>query len=224
MDDGARSAAETRRLLAALNENGVTHLALTPHYYPSEESRERFLARRARAVEELLVLPEAKKIHFTVGAEVYLAGTLFNSEEFLPLCYSGTKCMLVEPEYTTTFTETTRRRIFRLISDYGITPVIAHIDRYPFLYRNQKLLQELRREGCLFQVNLNSLDSFFKRKVICRLFREGLVDFLGEDVHHKVLSGKDREKIIRRLSACEPCLISTVNDRAQELIFSGAEA
>ena len=46
MDDGSRSVDESLQMLAALAAQGVTDVAATPHFYASENSPERFLARR----------------------------------------------------------------------------------------------------------------------------------------------------------------------------------
>ena len=53
MDDGSRSVDESLQMLAALAAQGVTDVAATPHFYASENSPERFLARRRHAWQRL---------------------------------------------------------------------------------------------------------------------------------------------------------------------------
>ena len=222
VDDGAPHLDVSRRLLDSLSANGITHLALTPHFYPYNQSCERFLEKRKHSFERLMTLPEAEKFHFLLGAEVYLSSTLFNTQNLSSLCYQGTEYMLVEPKYEKTFTKELELKLRRLIADYGITPVIAHIDRYPYLLSNEALLEKLRGEGCLFQANLSSFASFFKRKKLLNLSRKGLLDFLGEDVHSSCLLGEEREKIFRKIRKKEENLIDFIDENAKRLLFSKA--
>ena len=219
IDDGAYKPAITQKALEDLSREGISHLALTPHYYPSRRPMSHFLSRREKAYEALLALPEAKKFHFSLGAEVYLTETVFNYDDLEPLCYQGTRLMLTELEYGQLYTATTRRRLTRLVEDYRITPVLAHIDRYPYLMRDPGILQELRDVGCLFQVNLLSFAGFFARRRLIRLFRMGFVDFLGEDVHTAVLCGKDRERVLHKIEAGNEALFSEADAFAKEKIF-----
>ena len=196
IDDGARDSKETRKLLIQLRQAGTTHLALTPHYYPYKRSIRSFVEKRERAFQAFMTLPEAKHFVFSLGAEVYLSETLLNNEELLPLCYSGTRYMLTELEYSTYFTDAAKYRLLRLIEDFGVTPVLAHIDRYPFLWKNPELLKELQRLGCLFQVTLSALKGFFSRKQFVKLYENGYVDFLGEDVHRSVLLPQKKQVLL----------------------------
>ena len=219
IDDGARDIKEARELLSALQKEKITHLALTPHYYPYKKSQEDFLEDRRKAFESLSALPEAEAFTFSLGAEVYLTETLFNTEDISLFCYQGTNLMLTELEYTKTFTTTSRRRLLRLIHDYSITPVLAHIERFPFL-QNPDLLDELKRMGCLFQVNLPSFSPFFSGRRLCRYFEMGFVDFLGEDVHHTVLRGAPRSAVLERMAKRAPDLVPVADNNAKSLIFS----
>ncbi len=219
IDDGAHKPEVTRSALAALSREGVTHLALTPHYYPSRKPMHRFLARREDSYRALLKMPEAKQFHLSLGAEVYFTEPLFNYDDLKPLCYTGTNLMLTELEYGDLYTSSTRRRLTRLVEDYGITPVLAHIDRYSFLTRDPEILLELRDVGCLFQTNLVSWSKFFLRGRLARLARMGLVDFFGEDVHGEVICGKDRKDLLCRIRQKAPDLIPLANERAKKKIF-----
>ena len=46
MDDGSSSVKESIAMLNCLKEQGVSAVALTPHFYPGRESPEEFLRRR----------------------------------------------------------------------------------------------------------------------------------------------------------------------------------
>ncbi len=217
IDDGAYKPAITQKALADLSREGVSFLGLTPHYYPSRKPMSHFLAQRKRAYEALLELPEAKKFRFALGAEVYFTETLFNYDDLLPLCYEGTRLMLTELEYGDLYTATTRRRLTRLVEDYRITPVLAHIDRYSYLLRDPTILTELRDIGCLFQVNLLSFSKFFTRRRLLRLARMNLWDFFGEDIHTAALTGEQRDRLLHKIG--DEALFSRADALAKKKIF-----
>ena len=219
IDDGAKNLEETRELLTQLTLGGVTHLALTPHYYPYERSVVSFLEKRQAAYESLLTLPEAKPFTLTLGAEVYLTETLMNNSDLSPLCYKGTRYILTELEYTESFTAATRRRLLHLTEDHGLVPVLAHIDRYPFFRRNPRHLAWLESIGCLFQVNLSAFAGPFSQRRMIRLYDQGWLHFVGEDVHHTVMPPQKKNKVFSRLKQKRPDLLEKANERAVKCFF-----
>ncbi len=219
IDDGPRDLEQARQCLSELSSGGVTHLAFTPHFYPDQKTVEDFLAKREKAYREILSVPEIKGITCTLGAEVYLTGTLFNSTDLHRLCYQGTSFMLTEPEYADSFTNSLRIRIHRLTEEHEITPILAHIDRYPFLWKDEKCLSYLRDMGCLFQVNLSSFLDTFSRYRALYLADKGLIHFLGEDVHHWVIPPEKRDKKMAFWEKKRPELLSVIAKKAEEMIF-----
>lgn len=219
IDDGAPDLRTTAKILKALSAQGITHLALTPHYYPHLKDLSRFLKLREQAYEAFKTLPEAEYFTLSLGAEVYLNDALFNYEELMPLCYEGTSFMLVELENFERFTKATERNLYRLTEDFGITPVLAHIDRYPYLVKDPDLLLTLRNMGCLFQVNLQSFEPFLSRHRLYRLATHGFVDFLGQDVHRHPLADEKRRAILAWLAKKDEELVEHVDRMAKERVF-----
>ncbi len=219
IDDGARDLKETQKSLAILHQSGITHLAFTPHYYPHHRSIDSFLRRRADAFQAVKELPETKGITLTLGAEVYLGETLFNNEDLSPLCYEGTRYMLTEPEYNTYFSDATKYRLLRLIEEYDVTPVLAHIDRFPFLWKDTDLLVQLKQMGCCFQMNLSALQGFFSRRRAIKLYELGLLDFLGEDVHRSVLSAPEKERLLARAEKLHQGFSEKMSAKAKSRLF-----
>ncbi len=186
IDDGARNAGESRTILAGLRSCGFDRIALTPHFYPAKDNIPRFLSAREKAFESLTALPEAASFSFLRGAEVFLTESLFHFEDFRALCFEGTDLMMVEPSEREEMTAAFLNRLERIVSSYGITPVIAHIDRFPYLFRDRRALDRLRETGCLFQLNLSSMFEWGKKGRAARLIRNGYVDFVGNDLHRPI--------------------------------------
>lgn len=219
IDDGARDATETRSLLKHLSLGGTTHLALTPHYYPYRRSVASFLEKRERAYKALKDLPEAEHFRFSLGAEVFLSETLLNNEDLCELCYAGTRYMLTELDCDAYFTDAARYRLLRLIDEFGVTPVLAHIDRYDFLRKDMGLLRELKKMGCLFQVNLSALQGFFTRKQVQRLVESGYVDFFGEDAHRSVLDPGKKQRLLSAAEKGRPDFVRLASRQAISRLF-----
>lgn len=219
IDDGASASRESAKLLREMKSCGVTHLALTPHYYPYQKALADFLEERKIAYEKILKLPEANGFTFSLAAEVYLGEVLFNNEDLKDLCYAGTRFMLTELKDADSFTDSMRRSLLRLNEDYAITPILAHIDRYPFLLKDTALLIELRKMGCLFQVNFDVFSSFFKRKRALRLYDLGLLDFIGEDVHHGLMPLEKKQKILSHLEKKRPGMVKKLCENAERALF-----
>jgi protein-tyrosine phosphatase len=219
IDDGVERTSRTGEVLRLLNKEGITHLAFTPHYYPSKNLLDRFLGAREYVAKKVLSLPESEGFTFSFGAEVYFTETLFNYNDIHRLCYNGTGLMLTELEYGDTFTSSMERRLCRLIEDYRITPVLAHIDRYAYLMRNPKLLIHLKEMGCLLQMNLLSFSVWYRRPSLFRITRMGLVDFIGEDIHSVPLVGAEREKLLKQIEKGDPLFIKNADYNAKKHIF-----
>ena len=177
------------------------------------------MQRRGDAFDRLLRLPEAEGFTLTLGAEVYLHESLLNNEDLVPLCYRNTRYMLTELEYDSYFTDAARYRLLRLIEDFGVVPVLAHINRYPFLWKNLSLLEELKKRGCCFQVNVTSLKSFFARKQAIKLYRNGFLDFLGEDVHRSAMTSEEKRKLFSALSKSQKDFLQRVSGEAKSRLF-----
>ena len=219
IDDGARSIGETRHILQGLHQSGVTHLAFTPHYYPYKDSIDSFVEKREKAFQAVTNLAEAEKFVFSLGSEVYLGETLLSNATLSPLCYRGTRYMLTELEYSDYFTDATKYRLLRLIEDFGVIPVLAHIHRYPFLWKDLRLLEQLKKMGCCFQINLSVLQGFFSRLRAVRLYELGFVDFLGEDAHRSCLSFEEKEKLFARVERSHKGFSEKMSQNVRSRLF-----
>ena len=215
IDDGAENEARSRALLEGMQKEGLTHLALTPHFYPYREAPSHFLEKRERAWKAFSSFSQGAGVCFSLGAEVYLTETLFNAEDLRPLCYENTELILTELPLEDHLTDRSRLLLRRLVHDRGMTPVIAHVDRYPYLVKSPWILEELAELGCLFQWNRESLLPYFSRRRVRELFREGFVHFFGGDVHRDLLPEKAKDK----LRSFEP-LFSQTDANAIAMIFS----
>ena len=220
LDDGSRHCSESEPILKQLLEDGVTHLAFTPHFYPAHDGIDRFLSRRGASAKRLSQSPPFQAFKgVSFGAEVYLTEALFNHEGIERLCYTGTRFILTELEYGVPFGPGVERKLERLINDFSLTPVLAHIERFSDLLNSPPLVAYLREMGCLCQMNLQDFAGVFKKRKMMHLVQEGMVDYLGEDLHRGVIPGRVKEKILTELERTAPGFVAQCDSYAMETIF-----
>lgn len=184
VDDGSASAEESVRMLEMLEKQGVSKVLLTPHFYAYYCSVEEFLETRESAVRKLLEALEGNNIALDLylGCEVLYFDELWRIENLKSLCIKGTDCILVEMPFSV-WQDSVVEGIERLISK-GLTPVIAHFDRYIRYKGNLEKIYKLIDAGALLQLNCNALDGFFARRKINGFLNKGLVFAIGTDCHN----------------------------------------
>ena len=164
-----------RRLM---QEAGLLATVATPHFYAhTEASVDAFLERRNAAARALLTAaPEGPALY--LGAEVLVMPGLEEMAGLDRLCIEGTNVLLLEfpfggwPERCV--------RTVEAIAERGITPLLAHIDRYPI--KDLDALFEGNRY--LYQVNASALLGWSRRAAYFRrMVAEGAVAAIGSDIH-----------------------------------------
>lgn len=155
MDDGSRDGAESLALLRMEREQGVDEVFLTPHFYRWREPAEDFLARRARAFAALnaLLPPDAPTL--LLGAEVAWFPTLAEEPLLERLCLGNSRYFLLELPFER-WTAQLPDRLYDLTCVTGLTPVLAHVERYIF-GQDRRQLAELTDMGLPMQMNADSL-------------------------------------------------------------------
>ena len=188
IDDGAKTEEDSLELLDNLIELGVDEIVLSPHYYPDQERIEDFIARRQASCEifaKALGKREKTVPKLHLASEVYLDPIIFNNKDLSELTVDmGGKFIITELMYETEFSKTTRSMLKKLIYSHNLVPILAHIDRYPFLMK-EKNLYSLLELGCIAQVNLSSMINFFQRKKLLKYFQKGYIGVIGSDTHNK---------------------------------------
>lgn len=185
MDDGCKSIQEAMSILQKLKREGVEVIVATPHFYPNMEIKE-FLERRAYTYQEIMkaVACEGKSIPCILkGAEVLLTEETENLPELAELCIEGTRYILIELPYTN-WTEWVYTAIENIITYRGLTPIIAHIERYEEIVSDMNKYNRLLKMEVLAQINSYSLRGR-KKKFCLRLIKNHMVHVLGSDVHRR---------------------------------------
>ena len=191
IDDGAKDLDMSLSMLRLQTTQGVDTVALTPHFYPSRENARRFLKRREEAAKTLahaiLEMPEEEQSKFpqrmVLGAEVAWTPNLAYDDHLDQMCLGSSKYMLLELPLEP-WNEQMINQIYHLSGRTGITPVIAHLERYQKIQK-RGLFEEIFSLGVPIQLGTDMLfGGFFQKRAILSLLRQEGRFFLASDCHN----------------------------------------
>lgn len=186
IDDGSKNKDMSISMLEILEKSDITDVVLTPHFYSDTESLNDFISKRNEIYNEFINEYRGNiKLH--LGAEVYISNYLSNYEDLTKVCIDEKDYMLLELPFNNRLSDSEYQIIEMLIYDHNIKPIIAHIERYPFININKdlKVIDELISMGCLIQVNADSfLLSNKSKKFVLSLIEDDMAHLIGSDTHN----------------------------------------
>ena len=186
LDDGSSSIEESLELIKSANDAGVTDIIVTPHYIynskycTSKEESKKVLEELKKAVKE-------EKI----PVNLYLGNEVFVENDLLELYQKGMFSTLNSSHYL--FFEMSRfnyyhgiyELLFKLINA-GITPILAHPERYVYLQKNPNEAIKLIEHGALLQLNADSYYGAYGKKardLFILLIKHRCATFIATDTH-----------------------------------------
>lgn len=220
IDDGSQSIETSLEMIRRLQEQGAKKIVLTPHYYSDTISLDDFLSRRDYAFNKLIeALPEDAP-ELIPAAEVFISQYLFNNSNIDSLCIGNSNYVLIEHPFSAQFDENDYDRLMNLYCDYGVKPILAHIERYRSLMEDPDKIEEYIEMGCLIQVNIGSFANAPRgiRKKLIKYLNNGMIHFIGSDCHNLDSRRPDYEdgvKVI--LKKCGQEAIDVLIKNANEL-------
>ena len=191
VDDGPKTLEDSQRLLEESYRQGVRTIISTSHRRKGMfETPEEKIAANFKQVQEL-AKPVADDLTVLYGAEIYYTSDILKKlEEGTFPSLGGTKYVLIEFSMNTPYKDihSALGNVIRL----GMTPVVAHIERYHCLENDEDRVSELINMGCYMQVNSSNVlkpklfgdrYKFMKKRVQFFLERD-LVHFVASDMHN----------------------------------------
>lgn len=202
-DDGAKTVEDSLDLIDRLRRQGVRNICLTPHFYTNELSYDEYLVKRDKAFQRFQPHIPAD-IQIVLGCEVFVTDYLFNNTDLSGITYGQSRYILTEFPYEMTFRERDMQRIYMLIQNFRLIPVMPHVERYPHLVDHPDAIATLKDAGAIIQTNISNFAknaSFFRKRKLLKLIDRGLIDILGSDTHSVVHNPPDVfQEAIRTIS------------------------
>lgn len=185
VDDGAKSFEETKKMLNVAKKNNVSDIVFTPHYidesyYISEYNDNK------KIFAEIKKYAESLNINIYLGNEVFISKNIVNLyREQKITTINNSRYMLIEIPMNSKINGI-KSLLFDIISA-GITPILAHPERYIVYYKDFSFFKELKEMGVLLQLNFPSLFGLYgnhAKYMSKKLLKMHLIDFIGSDIHH----------------------------------------
>ena len=184
IDDGSTSVQESVRMLKALEMQGVESVVLTPHFYAYKTDITSFLEERKMSFDSLVkrLKEENIRMNMYLAAEVLYFEELWRVDNLESLCISGTKYIMLEMPFSK-WTDSMISGVEKIISR-GLTPVIAHFERYARIHRSMDRIYELVNIGAMLQINCDWFGKPLLRRWVASMLKNGIVSAIGTDCHN----------------------------------------
>tara|TARA_Y100001970_G_C14211743_1_gene847341 strand:- start:1249 stop:2049 length:801 start_codon:yes stop_codon:yes gene_type:complete len=188
VDDGPKTIKESILMLQSAKEQGIKAIVNTVHFqHPKMEGKNTDQDFLYNKVKELTIEAKENDINIKIhlGYEVFY---LPNLVEILnnPLATLGNnKYMLVE--FHNNIYPTGYEEEFYNLQLNGVTPIIAHPERYTFIQNDIDILAKWKDRGYIIQIDGGSIiGKFGKRTQIIaeQIVKNNLFDIIGSDAHN----------------------------------------
>jgi protein-tyrosine phosphatase len=185
VDDGSACVEESIAMLQAEAQQGIRHVVATPHFYPHRDSPERFFERRNQAQELLLSQTEGTEglPQLIMGAEVRFYPGISDWDILSELTIGKSRYILIEmtlPPWN--------QRAWQELEDIyykrGLTPIIAHVDRYIRPLRTYGIPQRLEELPVLVQANASFFCEGLASGMAMKMLKRQQIHLLGSDCHN----------------------------------------
>lgn len=183
LDDGARSAEESRAMLVAAAKIGIERIIATPHVRRLPFDRELALER----LHELQPIAKALGIRLELGFEVHWNVLLaLDDAAFSEYCFVDDNMLLMEFSLSAEDAPQGHEQMIYRLQRSGLQVIIAHPERYPFVQRDLTIAERWHDMGCELQLDAVCLKQNMEpgsKQAARELFDKGLGDYLASDAH-----------------------------------------
>ncbi len=203
IDDGSKSLEETRAIIAGYIELGFTAAVVTPHIrsgmFDNDEDHIR------RLTEEIQEDIEQQGVAFKIlpGVEYYFDDRamqrLLDPSQLLSFGDQGKYILL---EFNSLSKPVHLRQLVFDLKVAGITPIMAHPERYAFVAEDLDFVEELVDAGMLMQGTLTCLSGMWgnkSRNTLKKLLDRDLLQLISTDNHNAKQIQKYTTPAINRL-------------------------
>ncbi|MDF0716735.1 histidinol phosphatase [Muricauda sp. 334s03] len=187
IDDGAKTVDDSLDLIKGFSEFGVTNFICTPHIMHNMYDNTPNTIKKA--YEQLSIALGKNGMEDTgiaYAAEHMIDDNfeqILENREVMPL---GKDYLLIEMSYlqpSFNFNIAAEK-----ITKAKYFPILAHPERYMYFHGKYGKYESMKSKGILFQLNLLSLtsDAYGSgvQKIAEKLLNDGLIDFVGSDIHN----------------------------------------
>tara|TARA_Y100000816_G_scaffold268146_1_gene230121 strand:+ start:804 stop:1598 length:795 start_codon:yes stop_codon:yes gene_type:complete len=188
VDDGSKSLKMSLNMLKSAAAQGITDVVNTVHYFhpkvkDGKITLDNILEKTASLQNEIDKHSIPIKIH--CGSEIFFRSNLVELKNDPLATFFHGKYMLIEFDLFH-IPSIYKQELFNLKME-GITPIIAHPERYRAIHRNLNIIPNLLEAGCIIQLDAGSLLGHFGSKVKLiadKIIKNRWCQIIGSDSHN----------------------------------------
>ncbi|MGL4570203.1 MAG: tyrosine-protein phosphatase [Clostridium sp.] len=229
IDDGSKKLDISLEMIKKSINEGTRDIVMTPHYRKGYFHTTYDEVKNITNELNKFIKSEGFDCNLHYGQEVYYSDKIIEDlDAGLIGTINGGRYMLVEFPMRVIPTESVDFMYELRLK--GITPIIAHPERYHEVIRDATILNDFIDEGCLFQLNAGSILGFFGKdvkKCAEKLCKNSLYSFIGSDAHNNqsrntgIMEGINEVKKINSRLYKEILVNSKTLIKNDEVIFGG---
>lgn len=184
VDDGSPDAATSVRLIGEMEKWGIKRIIASPHVTKNTFENDHSTIDPAMAELQAALSAQGSGVTVQHSAEYRIDELLDSRIETGDLMTLPNDFILIENSWLQE-----PGNLDRLVFDLqvkGLRPILAHPERYTYYWNDKSRYTTLHNAGLLFQINVLSLAKGYDTgslKAAEYLIEQGLVDFLGTDLH-----------------------------------------
>lgn len=183
VDDGAKDAKTATAMAKMAVENNITDIIVTPHYKVNVPHANKTQLMELMVAFQKYFNANGIKLKLHMGNEIMRCQKVAEGNLTSVYDMNNSGYYLIEFHPSDSFS-----MIHRYLSDltrFGISPIIAHIERYDDIDDLDKV-KRLKNLGVLIQTNYTCVMKIMDKhrtKFIHKLLKEELIDFVASDSH-----------------------------------------
>ncbi len=184
IDDGAENLETSIAMLEIMKSIGIKSVVCTPHFDYTNISPDEFFAMREERMSKLA--PIAKNYGITIfsGCELRLTPRVLNLDSVEMFCIENTRYVLVEMPFSNDWEKSCIDVLTNFMDYFNVTPIIAHVERYPAVIRNIRAAEKLVELGAILQLDASSLFEKLYMKTAKKLIKKELISVVSSDCHN----------------------------------------
>ena len=226
LDDGPKTADAAERLVEAAWRAGTAAVVATPHF----SFRYRYDRTAAERALDALERATARRPEIFLGCELEISDETFRALREDPRRYTlnGGRHALVELPHA--LSPCGLARLAERFFELGLTPILAHPERYPQMHTHPGAVREWIEAGGLLQITAESLTGRMgrrARRMAWDLVEAGAADFVASDAHDPAKRPPDLrgpfQLVAERVGVAEAGRLFTLNPLAVLETAAGAE-
>lgn len=212
VDDGSRNLDESIKMVELYKKAGFDQIIATSHYDKSRYTVD------ANEIKEKVSIINDEIEKRTLDFKVYPGHEIQVELDMIKKIKSGNLLTLNNSRYVLcelSFVNkpTFLKDLFYNLELEGYVPIIAHVERYPYVENNIEWLEDFIKMGALIQINYSSIKSNYE--ITRELLERNMVHIIGTDSHQSEWRNPDirayKDEMLKIVSEERFEILSTIN-------------